>query len=289
MGFALARLGQAGKQTQRVGMARSGEELGNRRFFHDFAGIEHDNALAELGHHAQIVRDIQHARAPPGYQFAQQVQNHRFGSHIQACGGLVQDEQIGVAHQRHGDGDSLLHAAAELVRIALCHLRWIDQVDIVECVQDTPVCLRAADAFCRLHRLAHLRADAHGRVERRAGILWHQLDVPRPQLPQARRVHRQHVLAQEAQVAAIDASVGAQIMHQSQRRRRFSAAALADNADDLPRVQLQVETAQSRQPAPLHAIADAQSAHIQQLRHIASPRPVGGNPSPSPSPSGRRG
>ena len=252
-------------------MTRSGEELGNRRFFHDFAGIEHDNALAELGHHTQIVRDIQHARALPADERPQQIEDDGFGGHIQACGGLVQDKQIGLAHQRHGDGDSLLHAAAEFVRIPFCHLRRIDQVDSAEARNDLLVGFRAFNAFGGFQGFCHLASNLDGGVERRAGILWHQLDVPRPQPPQVRRAHRQHILAQEAQVAAINASIGAQIVHQSQRRRRLSAAALAHYADDLPRVQLQVEFAQSPQPTAAHPVTDTQSAHIQQPRSIASP------------------
>ena len=38
---------------------------------------------------------------------------------VEAGGRLVEHEQLRVARQRHGDHDALLHAARELVRVAL--------------------------------------------------------------------------------------------------------------------------------------------------------------------------
>ena len=50
-------------------------------------------------------------------QLEQQLHDLRLGGHVERGGGLVGDQQLGPAGERHGDHDALPHAAGQLVRV----------------------------------------------------------------------------------------------------------------------------------------------------------------------------
>ena len=52
-------------------------------------------------------------------QVAHQVEDLRLDGHVERGGGLVGDQQLGVAGQRHRDHRALPHAAGELVRVVV--------------------------------------------------------------------------------------------------------------------------------------------------------------------------
>ena len=61
-----AELRHRAEQALRIGMARAGEQLGDRRLLDLAAGIHHDHALGDLGDHAEIVGDQHDRRADVG-------------------------------------------------------------------------------------------------------------------------------------------------------------------------------------------------------------------------------
>ncbi len=54
-----------------------------------------------------------------GHQVLDQVEHLLLDGHVQGRGGLVGDQQVGPAGQRHRDADALALAARELVRIGI--------------------------------------------------------------------------------------------------------------------------------------------------------------------------
>ena len=59
-------------------------------------------------------------RDPVGLgEVADHVQHVRLRGHVQGGGRLVEHDDLGAVGERHGDGDALLLAAGQLVRIAL--------------------------------------------------------------------------------------------------------------------------------------------------------------------------
>jgi hypothetical protein len=78
--------------------------------------LHHRHAVGKAAHQVQVVRDQQHGHAGLALQIAQQIQDLRAQRHVQRRGGLVGQQQPGLARQGHGDHGALALAAAELVR-----------------------------------------------------------------------------------------------------------------------------------------------------------------------------
>ena len=65
---------------------------------------------------AEIVGDQQHAETEIALELGEQAQDLGLHRDVERRGRLVGDQELGVAHQRHGDHDALAQAARELVR-----------------------------------------------------------------------------------------------------------------------------------------------------------------------------
>jgi len=72
--------------------------------------------MGDPGDDAEIVGDQQHAEAEIALELGQQAQDLRLHRDVERRGRLVGDQELGVAHQRHGDHDPLAQATRELVR-----------------------------------------------------------------------------------------------------------------------------------------------------------------------------
>jgi hypothetical protein len=121
-GLERARLAEArhrAQQADRVGMPGMAQHVGGRPALDDAPGIHDGDAVGDLGDHAEIVRDEQHAHAALGLDGAQEIENLRLDGDIERRGRLVGDQQHGLAGERHGDGGALAHAAGQFVRILI--------------------------------------------------------------------------------------------------------------------------------------------------------------------------
>ena len=121
--LALAAARQAAQQRNRIGMARIVEHDVRRPFLDQHAGIEHADPVAHVGDDGEVVADEQDRGRQFLPQLRDQVEHLGFDRRIEAGGRLVEDQHRGIVGQRHGDRHALLHAAGELVRIAL-HDAW---------------------------------------------------------------------------------------------------------------------------------------------------------------------
>jgi hypothetical protein len=87
------------------------EELAHRGILDDLALIEHGQVIADLGHHAQIMRDEQDGRAVPGLHALDQAQDLFLHRDIQRGGGFIRHDQFRLGGEGGGDQDALAHAA----------------------------------------------------------------------------------------------------------------------------------------------------------------------------------
>ncbi len=82
----------------------------------DLAGVHHGAAVAELGHDRQVVRDEDEREAEVPAEPVEQLQDLRLHHHVERRRGLVGDQHLRVAGERHRDRRPLAHPARELVR-----------------------------------------------------------------------------------------------------------------------------------------------------------------------------
>ena len=170
-----AELRQCAEQGAGVGVDGAGKDFLCRPRFDDLAGVHNGHAVGDICHHAEIVRDEDHAQPHAALNIAQQPEDLRLQRHVERGGGLIADEHLGVGGDRGRDDDALAHAAGKLVRVF-------------------PVAVRGdADLFHQLFRLfrggvfaevgvqrdhlADLFADGFERVERRHRVLKHHGDA----------------------------------------------------------------------------------------------------------------
>lgn len=76
-------------------MLRIFDDLAGGSGFDDAAGVHDDDAIAEVGDHAQVVADEDHSGALLVGHRVEQVEDLSLHRHVQGSGGLVGDEQLG--------------------------------------------------------------------------------------------------------------------------------------------------------------------------------------------------
>ena len=159
-------------------MRGAGEELAHRRLFDDAAGVHDDDALAELGDDAEVVRDEQDGQAEPLLQRGQELHDLRLDGDVERRGRLVGDEQLGIARQApwrsSRAGACRRRAGADSRRRRLCG-SGIETSSSMSPGLLPRLFLRhlAMDA----DGLGHLRADLEDRIERRHRLLEDHGDV----------------------------------------------------------------------------------------------------------------
>ena len=99
--------GFAVDQLSGVGVLRVGKHRLHRTLLNDAAGLHHGDAVGELAHQIQIVRDQQHRHAMLALQHGEQIEDLHTHRHVERRGGLVCQQQGGLAGQRHGDHGAL--------------------------------------------------------------------------------------------------------------------------------------------------------------------------------------
>ena len=108
----------------------------------DLAEVHHGDAVGDVAHHRQVVRDDDVGQAELVLQVLEQVDDLGLDRHVEGGDRLVGDDELGLEGERAGDADALALAAGELVRVAVVVLGV--EPDELEQVLD-----RALDAAAR--------------------------------------------------------------------------------------------------------------------------------------------
>ena len=82
------------QKTQRVRVARRGEQCLGRRLLDDAPGIHHGNALRGFGHHGEIMRNEDRGHADLGLKVAEELQDLRLRCDIQRRRRLIGYDQL---------------------------------------------------------------------------------------------------------------------------------------------------------------------------------------------------
>jgi hypothetical protein len=96
------------------------------------AAIHHHHVPGVLRDNPQVMGNQNERHAKFLNQFADEVKNLCLNRDIQRCGGLIGDEQVRRAGQRHGDGDALALPARELVWVSIQPLSRTADTDPVK-------------------------------------------------------------------------------------------------------------------------------------------------------------
>ena len=208
-------------------MTRARQHLAHRAAFDHQAGIHHDNFVAEIGNHADVVGDQHDGQFQSLLQGAQGVEDLALDDDVERRHRLVGQEQAGLERQRHGDRCALAHAAGELVWIvgepAPAQAHQLEQLG-------GALGGGAARGVAALgQHFDQLGADGVDRIERAHGALRHIGDIAPAQLPGRRLID---LPALEDETAAGAIAVLGQHAHDRPHRRGLAAARFAHQPDD---------------------------------------------------------
>ena len=163
--------GAAGQQGAGVVVLRAGEDLRHRPLLADDAVAHHHHVVGHLAHHAQVVADEQHAHAPRGLELTHELQDLALDGDVQRRGGLIGDQQLGLAGQRHGNHHALLLAARHLVRVGGHAPRRLRDAHLGQQFLGTLPGLGLGHAHVLDQRLSQLRTHGEHRVQRGHRVL----------------------------------------------------------------------------------------------------------------------
>lgn len=214
---------------------RSTQHLFDLAVFDDLALVHDDDALADLGNHAQIVRDPEQGESALGTNARHQVKNRSLHGDIQRSGGLIGKQQLRLRGERDCDHDALALPAAELVRETIHQALWIGQLDLAE-ERQHPLfpfrAVRSADAVSSQH-LFDLESDPEDRIQGGGRILEDQTDSSAAHLTPSARAQPLEALACEVHRSAALLHTFREQSKERQSRHGLAAARRPDHAQTL--------------------------------------------------------
>ena len=205
--------------------------------------VHHQRAVGELGHHAEVVGDDQHAGAGDVTGGPEHIEDLRLHGDVQRGGGLVADQQIGVVGDGHRDDHPLAFAAGQFMRERLgapLRLRDADEFEQL----DRAAARRAPVDPRLVHRdgLGDLVADGVDRRQRRHRVLEHRADRRAPDPRHVVVGHAEQFVAVQPNRAGDIGVLGQQADHRH-RGGRLPRAGFADHRDHLAGVDAQADPA----------------------------------------------
>ena len=213
-------------------MPRIAEELGRGSKLDQPAGAHHGDAIGEVVHHRQVVRDEDVGEVERLAQVEEQVQHLRLHRDVERRDRFIQQQQFRAQRERPRDADPLALAAGEAVRVAA-------QEPDIEADQRHHL-LHALKALVRVadlvdhERLADDVVRRHARVERAEGVLEHKLHLA-PVGEELGSFQAQHVFRHAVIVEYDRAGVRGDRAQDHARGGGLAAARLADQAEALAR------------------------------------------------------
>ena len=166
-----------------VGLARCGQDLRRRAGLDHLAVAQDQDAVGDLGHHGEVVADVEGGRAVVADRLPHRGQDLDLGGDVERGGRLVEDDEVGPAGQRHRHHRPLQLAARGLVRVAVAERVGIGQAQLAVEAGGDPLAPRPPLAMpCRTRTSPIWASMRLGRVEGGGGTLRHVGDAAAAQL-----------------------------------------------------------------------------------------------------------
>ncbi len=194
----------------------------------------------------------------------QEIEDLRLDRRVERCRWLVGDHETRPAGDSHRDQHALPHAAAELERMGPGHMAGLGNADMVEQLVDARAHGTRREPLMLDQHIAELRANGEQWIERRQRLLEHHREGRTAQLPQLFRALAAQVFALKHDLTVHDSR---RARHQPQNGvggHRLAAAALTDQADDLARIDAEVDSVDRSQDPVARRDMGAKTADHQQ-------------------------
>ncbi len=263
--LALPALRDAADEPDGVRVPRLAQDLLGRPLLDQRAGVQDAHAIAHAGDHAEVVRDEEHRGRELLPQGVDEVEHLGLHRRVERGRRLVEHQQRRVGGERHRDHDALLHAARELVGVAVHDPGRVGDLDLAQ-HRLGALAGRARLRAAQLEDLRHLPADADRRVQRPARVLVDHRDGVQPQPAQLLLAQREHVAATDADAAAAHAAVGGQVADDRHGHRRLAAARLADEAVRAAVGNRERDAAEHLAIDAAHPVDDVEVVHLERRR-----------------------
>ncbi|CDN44922.1 hypothetical protein BN871_FY_00260 [Paenibacillus sp. P22] len=228
-----------GQQRLQVGMPRPAQHVVHAAELHDAAEV-HDRHAAPFGDVAgrrEVMGDVDDGDVQLAVQFRHQVEDRDAQADVDHGDGLVGDDDLRIQRDGSGHEDALALTARQLMRILVEKAVRRRQADRLQQLDDAGSGrLSPFDDFALQNRSGERLIDRPHRIERRIGVLLHHLHAAAEVLV---------ALALEpGNVRSLEQYPSRGRLRQPRQdaaERRLAAAALADEGDDLARINIEID------------------------------------------------
>ena len=117
------------------------------------------------GDDAQVVGDEDDAHLVLVAQLVDEVEDLHLRRHVESRRRFVGDQDARLADEGHGDHDALTHTARELVRVVVDDHLGARHTHTFKDLDGPFESFLLGELLVNAQRLAHLKADLHGRVQ----------------------------------------------------------------------------------------------------------------------------
>ncbi len=191
-------------------MLRVVENRGGVALFDNRTVLHDRDAVRNLRHHAEIVRDEQNRRLLALLQIPDQGQDLRLRGNVERGGGFVRDQESRIERKRHRDHGALALATRQFMRIGARGGFRIGDAHVFEQRQHPGADRGAGQVGMDRKHLADLIADAAQRIERGHRLLEDHRDAGAAHPPHFRGGGRRQIAAFKHHPAAIDGHLARQ-------------------------------------------------------------------------------
>ena len=248
-----------------IGMRRLLQHLARRALEHELPCVHDGDAVADSCDGAEIVAHIDHRRPGFGREVPQQLEDMGLRRDVEAGRRLVEQQHIRLARQRHGDRDSLLLTARELVGVARQQFLGLRKAHLPQQLDDARPPRLPCETGVQGHRLLDLPANPRSRRQRLAGILRDQGELTAADALKGVLVHLEHIAPAKQGFAFEDAEAPLQVTQHGKHQGALAAPRFADQSNRFALADREIDVAQNRQyVARLAGKADAKVVHSDQ-------------------------
>ena len=223
----------AAQQHLGIGMARTIQNLLNRRLFHDASGVHYRHPVGDLHRRADIVGHKNDRQIALLLLLAQQDQDLYLHRGIERGGWLIRQQQLRVAGEREGDHRPLAHSAGHLVRVSIQPPLGARNAYLAQRLQRPFPRRLSRQAFMATQPFDNLLAHGIDRVEGQQRLLENHRAARAAVAPQLPGAHLQHLLFPDPQRAGKHAAFWRMQAHQGAQGDAFTGARFADQRHHL--------------------------------------------------------